>query len=102
MRRGARMVRRRVAQRAGGALHPGGQRPLGTCRGETGVHRDGAVRGVRRRAVVRRVALGPAVWLSVYSTTDRGSTSGSLSAASQARMLRRRAAWLVGAGREDE
>jgi hypothetical protein len=52
--------------------------------------------------VVRRVVLGPAVWLSAYSTTDRGSTSGSLSAASQERMLRRLTAWPVGAGREDE
>ena len=37
-------------------------------RGEAGVHRGGAVRGVRRRAVVRRVVLGHAVRLSSCPT----------------------------------
>lgn len=53
-----RLVRRRASQRAGGALHPDRQRPLDAPRGEAGVHRGGAVRGVPRRAVVRRVVLG--------------------------------------------
>ena len=45
-------------------------RPPTTARcasGEAGVHRGGAVRGVRRRAVVRRVVLGHAVRLSSCS-----------------------------------
>lgn len=53
-------------QRAGGALHSDRQLPLDAPRGEAGAHRGGAVRGVRRRAVVRRVALGHAVRLRSY------------------------------------
>src|SRR5687767_655873 len=47
-----------ASQRAGGALHPDRQHPFDAPRGEAGVHRGGAVRGVRRRAVVRRLVLG--------------------------------------------
>ena len=47
-----RLVRRRASRRAGDARYPDRQRPLDTPRGEAGVRRRRAVRGVRRRAVV--------------------------------------------------
>ena len=55
-------------RRAGGALHPDRQRPLDAPRGKAGIHRGGAVREVRRRAVVRHMVLGHAVRLSSSST----------------------------------
>src|SRR5262245_57130658 len=68
----ARLVRRCAPRRAGGALHPDRQRSLDAPRGEAGVHRGGAVRGVRRRAVVRRV--GPSS-LTVIGATAVASCS---------------------------
>ena len=50
---GPRLVRRRAARRAAGALHPDRQRQLDASGGEAGVRRGGALRGVRCRAVVR-------------------------------------------------
>ena len=50
---------------------PDRQRPLDAPRREAGVHRGGAVRGVRRRAVVRRVVLGHAIRLSSCAKARR-------------------------------
>ncbi|CAG7598856.1 hypothetical protein SBRY_10195 [Actinacidiphila bryophytorum] len=58
--RGARLDRRSPPRRTGRAVHPDRERPLAAARRETGLHRGGALRGVGRRAVVRRVVAGPA------------------------------------------
>ena len=61
---GPRVVRQRASGRAGGAQHPGRQRALRPTRDEAGFHRGGAVRGVGRRPVVRRLVAYAAILLS--------------------------------------
>lgn len=62
---GARLVRRHASRRAGGALYPDCQRGVDARRGEARVHRGGAVRGIRCRAVARGVVPTYAVRLSL-------------------------------------